>query len=328
MKTIGITGANGHVGANLVRRLIQENYIVRVLQYHSHEACEGLPVEIIHGDLNDPDALFSFCKNLDVVIHLAARITIGSNSYESVYKVNVGGTQNLVEAAQKQGVRRMIHFSSIHALEHEPQDQPMDESRLPATGSVLAYEKTKAIADEWVMQQQSDAFNVIVLNPTAIVGPNDFKPSLLGQMLIRLYDGFLPGLIPGGYDWVDVRDVSDAAFQAIEKGKGGERYILSGTWKSVADYARLAARAGGKEMKKIIFPLWVARLGLPFLQLYSKLTGQHPLYTRQSLAILQQGNRFISHEKATKELGFNPRPLEETLRDTVRWMRENKMIKR
>lgn len=328
MKTIGITGANGHVGGNLVRRLIQENYKVRVLQYHGHEAYDGLPVEIAEGDLSDPDSLFSFCKSLDVVIHLAARITIGNNSYERIYKVNVEGTQNLVEAAKKRGVKRLIHFSSIHALEHDLPDQPMDESRPPATDSVLAYEKTKAIADEWVMQQQSDTFDVIVLNPTAIVGPNDFKPSLLGQMLIRLYDGFLPGLIPGGYDWVDVRDVSDGAFHAIEKGKGGERYILSGKWKSVADYATLAARAGGKGMKKIIFPLWFARLGLPFLQLYSKLTGQHPLYTRQSLTILQQGNRYISHEKAKKELGFNPRPLEETLRDTVLWMRENKMIKR
>lgn len=328
MKTIGITGANGHVGGNLVRRLIQENYNVRVLQYRGHEAYDGLPVEIVEGDLSDPDSLFSFCKNLEVVIHVAAWITIGNNSFERVYKVNVEGTQNLVKTAKRQGVKRLIHFSSIHALVHDPKDEPMDESRPLFTDSIHAYEKTKALAEKWVLEQQSDAFDVIVLNPTAIVGPNDFKPSLSGQMIIRLYDGFLPGLIPGGYNWVDVRDVSDAACQAIKQGRGGERYILSGTWKSVADIVKLAARAGGKEMKKIIFPMWVARLGLPFLQLYSKLAGQRPLYTRQALTILQQGNRYISHEKATKELGFNPRPLEETMSDTVQWMRDNKMIKR
>jgi len=327
MQTIGITGANGHVGANLVRRLMQEDYKVRVLQYHDHEAFDGLQVEVVKGDLGNQDSLVPFCKDLDVIIHLAAKITIGNNSYESVYSVNVDGTKNLVELAKKEGVKRFIHFSSIHALVHDPLDMPMDESRTLATDSIIAYEKTKSIADEWIMQQQSNNFDVIVMNPTAIIGPNDFKPSLLGQFLIRLYDGFLPGLVPGGYDWVDVRDISEATCNAITKGIGGERYILSGTWTSVSDYAELAGKAGGKSIKKPVFPLWLARVGLPFIQLYSKLAGEHPLYTRQSLVILQQGNRNISNEKAKKELDFNPRPLEETLKDTIRWLKENKMIK-
>lgn len=306
---------------------MQEKCKVRVLQYHDHEAFDGLQVEVVSGDLGKPESLVSFCKGLDVIIHLAAKITIGNNSFESVYGVNVDGTKNLVEAAKKEGVIRFIHFSSIHALVHEPLDQPMDETRPLATDSIIAYEKTKSIADKWVMQQQSDTFDVIVLNPTAVIGPFDFKPSLMGQMLIRLYDGFLPGLIPGGYDWVDVRDVCEATCNAIKKEKGGERYILSGTWKSVSDYAKLASKSGGRAIKKPVFPLWFARLGLPFIQLYSKLTGQHPLYTSQSLSILQQGNRNISNEKAKRELDFNPRPLEVTLKDTIRWLKEHKMIK-
>jgi dihydroflavonol-4-reductase len=327
MKTIGITGANGHVGGNLVRRLIQEDYKVRVLQYHDHEAFDGLRVEVVSGDLSKHDSLVPFCKGLDVLIHLAAKITIGNNSYENVYRVNVDGTKNLVEVAKKEGVKKFIHFSSIHALMHEPLDVMMDEFRPLATNSDIAYEKTKSIADEWVMQQQSDAFDVIVLNPTAIIGPNDFKPSLMGQMLIRLYNGSLPGLIPGGYNWVDVRDVCDATCNAIKRGKGGDRYILAGTWKSVSEYATMAGAAGGKVIKKPVFPLWLARLGLPFIQLYSKLAGEHPLYTSQSLMILQQGNQNISNEKAKKEIGFNPRPLEDTLKDTIVWLKDNKMIK-
>jgi len=327
MKTIGITGANGHVGANLVRRMMQDDYSIRVLQYRDHEAYDGLKVEIVSGDLNDPDSLIPFCKGLDVLIHLAAKISIGNNTFESIYKVNVDGTKNLVTTAKKSGVKKYIHFSSIHALMHDPLDVMMDESRPLATNSAIAYEKTKSIADEWVMQQQSDKFDVIVLNPTAIIGPNDFKPSLMGQMLIRLYNGSLPGLIPGGYNWVDVRDVCDATCNAVKMGRGGERYILGGTWKSVSEYATLAGAVNGKVIKKPVFPLWVARLGLPFIQLYSKLAGEHPLYTNQSLMILQQGNQNISNEKAKKELGFNPRPLEDTLKDTIDWLKANKMIK-
>lgn len=328
MKTIGITGANGHVGSNLVRRLIQEKHAVRVLQFNDHEGFDGFSVEVVTGDLNDPSSLLSFCKGLDVIIHLAAKITIGNNSFESVYKVNVDGTKNLVKAAKETGVKKFIHFSSIHALKHDPMDVPVDESRPLATDSNISYEKTKSIADEWIMTQHADDFEVVVLNPTAIIGPNDFKPSLMGQMLIRLYNGTLPGLIPGGYNWVDVRDVCNAACNAIERGKGGERYILSGTWKSVADYAKLACAVNGKKMNKPIFPLWLAKVGLPFIQVYSKLAGQHPLYTNQSLMILQQGNKNISNEKAKKELGFNPRPLAETLEDTIAWLKENKMIKK
>ena len=327
MKKIGITGANGHVGANLVRRLLKEDYEIRVLQYHDHEAFDGLNVKVINGDLDDPGSLVPFCKNLDVLIHLAAKITISANSYESVYKINVDGTKNLVKAAKSAGVKRYVHFSSIHALVHEPLDEPMNESRSLATNSSISYEKTKSIADEWVMAQQSSDFDVIVLNPTAILGPCDFKPSLMGQLIIRLYKGSLPGLIPGGYDWVDVRDVSEATCKAIFQGRGGERYILSGTWKSIADFANLLGTVTNKKINKPVFPLWMARLGLPFIQFYSKLTGQHPLYTKQSLSILQEGNKNISNQKAKTELGFNNRPLADTLKDTVDWFKENNYIK-
>ncbi len=255
MKKIGITGANGHVGANLVRRLLKDEYEIRVLQYHDHEAFDGLNVEAVPGDLNDPESLVPFCKDLDVLIHLAAKITIGSNKYESVYKINVDGTKNLVQAAKKAGVKRYIHFSSIHALVHEPLDQPMNEMQPLALDSSIAYEKTKSIADEWVMGQQANNFDVIVLNPTAILGPCDFKPSLMGQLIIRLYNGSLPGLVPGGYDWVDVRDICDAASNAIFQGKGGERYILSGTWKSIGDFAKLLGAVTDKNINKPIFPL-------------------------------------------------------------------------
>ncbi len=323
---IAITGANGHVGANLVRMLLAEGMQLRLLQHHQHQAIDGLDAEVVTGNLNDPASLDIFCKNIDVVIHLAAKISIGHNSYDSLFKTNVSGTKNLVGAAKKAGVKRFIHFSSIHALQHKPLDEIMDESKSLATESPIAYEHTKALADEWILTQQADDFDVIVLNPTAIIGPNDFQPSLQGSFIIRLYKGTLPGLVPGGYDWVDVRDVCGAARSAISHGKAGERYILSGHFVTVAEFARLVARVSGKKIKKPVLPLWLAYVGVPFIFLWSKLRGQEPLYTKQSLFILQSGNRKISNLKATKELGFNPRPLAESLKDTIGWFKENKYI--
>lgn len=322
MKKIGITGANGHVGTNLVRRLLNENFEIRVLQYHDHEALDGLEIEVMKGDLNDPASLSVFCEGVDVLFHLAAKISIGNNSFDNLHSINVEGTQNLVNAAKNAGIKRYIHFSSIHALVHEPLDQPMDESRPLVAESKMPYEHTKAIAEEWVLNQQENDFDVIVINPTSILGPLDFKPSLMGQLMIRLYNGSLPGLVPGGYNWVDVRDVADAACNAIYQGNGGERYILSGTYKTVVDFAKLFATVNDQRVNTRVLPLWLARIGVPFISIYSKLTGQDPLYTSKSLDILQEGNRNIICDKAKKELGFNPRPLAQTLKDSADWFKE------
>lgn len=327
MIKIGITGASGHVGANLLRMLLQQDYQVRVLQHNDHEALDGLSPEICKGSLDDPNSLTAFCDGLDVVVHLAARISIGTNSFDNLYPINVEGTKNLVYAAENAGVKKFIHFSSIHALEHEPLDQAMDERRPFIQHAKMPYERTKALAEEWICTRQSSTFDVIRLHPTAILGPYDFKPSFVGQFIIRLYNGTLPGLVRGGYDWVDVRDVCEATCNAIKKGKGGERYILSGAWLSVVGFARLFEQVTNKKVSHLVIPLWLARVGVPFIQFYSRLRGMDPLYTSQSLTILQNGNRHISSDKARKELGFNSRPLAQSIEDTVKWFKEAGKIK-
>ena len=324
---IAVTGAAGHVGCNLIRALLKDGeHKIRVLQYHDHQALDGLDIEIVEGDLHQPETLVSFCNGIDVLFHLASKISIGSNSYESIYQTNVQGTKNLVQAAQKAGVKKYIHFSSIHALIHQPLEEMMDESRALATTSSIAYEKTKSLAEEWVLTQKSDNFEVVVLNPTSIIGPADYKPSLMGQLFIRLYNNSLPGLVPGGYDWVDVRDIVKSAISAIENGKSGERYILSGGWTTVKELSDVLAKVNGITINKPIFPIWLARIGVPFIYVWSKMMGQDPLYTSESLTILQSGNSNISHQKASKDLGHTARPLAETLKDAIDWFKENKYI--
>jgi len=202
----------------------------------------------------------------------------------------------------------------------------MDESREIATDSPISYERTKAIADKWVMEQHNDNLEIVVLNPTAIIGPNDTKPSFMGEFMKLIYAGNLPGLVPGGYDWVDVRDVAEAAITAIEKGRGGERYILSGKWLSIKNFADIFVEYSDKNKYLSVLPLWLARLGVPFMWIFSKLTGKTPVYTYGSLEILKSNNRFISSDKAQLELGFKPRPLKETIFDTYSWYKENNYL--
>lgn len=323
---VGITGASGHLGANLIPALAEAGHQIRVLQFNGDNGFANYPLEIVKGNILETASLGPFCQGLDVVFHLAALISIGDYPYKVLYETNVNGTKNIVNACREAKVKKLIHFSSIHALTHKPFDQPMDETRALALDSPIDYEKTKAIAEKWVLEQQSEDFDVVVLNPTAVLGPNDYAPSYLGQFIIRLLGNKLPGLLPGGYDWVDVRDIAQASVAAIQNARGGERYILAGEWKSVVEFTSLLARLSGKQLRKLVFPVWLARLGLPFLHLRAKILNRHPLYTNESLYILQAGNQHIKSDKARKDLGFKPRPLEETLQDCIRWYTEKKYL--
>lgn len=323
---IGITGASGHIGASLTRELLKRNYDLRVLEHNDSKGFENLNVEIIKGDINDISSLSKFCNGLDIVFHLAAKISIGLNSYDYIKLINFVGTQNIVNECKKANVRRLIYFSSIHALQHYPLDKPLDETRPLVINSHIAYEQTKAMAEQWVLQQISDNFDIIVLNPTSIIGPYDFKPSLMGQMMIKFYKGKLPLLVPGGYDWVDVRDVAMAAANAIKQGRSGERYIVSGQWETIEELSRLINKVCEKNNFLLVIPLALAKLALPFISAWSKLTKSTPLYTKQSLTIINNVNKNIRNDKAKKELNFNPRPLSDTIKDTMQWFKENNYI--
>ncbi len=323
---IAVTGANGHMGACLIRLLLKENHEVRALVHTGNRALKGLNVETVKGDLDNLASLKHLCHDREIVFHLAVKIAIGSESYDKVYKVNVDGTKNLTIAAREAGVKRFIHFSSIHALQQFPQDKPLDETRPPALHSKMVYEKTKALAEKWILEQNSPDFQIIVLNPTAIIGPFDFKPSYLGQVIRMIYKGTLPGLVPAGYNWVDVRDVAQAAVMAMEKGEPGERYLLSGEWHSLKTLAEMVCVYRNKKYRLPVFPFWLARMGVPFMALYARWKNREPLYTKISLDILQSANRHILNDKARTELGFSPRPLEESVADTLAWFKKHQYL--
>lgn len=303
---VAVTGANGHVGINLCAALHENGHYVRALNHKHDFGLKHIKVESVKGDLLDIDSLRSFLAEIDVVVHLAAKISIKGDPDGSVHKINVDGTRNILETARQSGVKKFIHFSSIHAFRQEPLDEILDERRSIVGSEAFSYDRSKADGERIVLAAATDGFNSLVICPTAIIGPVDYEPSLTGKAVLELYNQQIPALVPGGYNWVDVRDIVQGCIAAIEKGRQGEKYLLSGKWRSLKDLTTVVTKVTGKKTISRIVPFWIAQFGLPFISLYSKIAGVEPLYTKESLEIIKNGNRYISNDKARNELDFNP----------------------
>jgi dihydroflavonol-4-reductase len=323
---VAVTGASGHIGNCLVRELIKNEARVKVLVHDFENDLARLDVEMVRGNLLEPESLKKFCESVDVVFHLAAKIALDNRQREQVYEVNVTGTKNMIEAAKYAGVKKFIHFSSIDAFQFVSQAAVLDEN-IPLVESEKAiYPFSKAESERLVLNAVIEGLDAVILSPTAVIGPFDFRGSFLGSALIKIYQNKIPMLIPGGYNWVDVRDIAAAAIQAVESGRKGEKYILSGNFCSLLELSKIIGKISGKRTPKLLAPVFLAKLAFPFIQFYYSLINEKPVYTRQSLELLVNSPKNISFEKAKKELGYEPRPLEQTLRDTFNWYIENKYL--
>jgi dihydroflavonol-4-reductase len=318
---VAITGATGHVGASLVRAILAQGRSVRVLARNDLRAIQGLDVEIITGDVLQPDSLMKLFKGVQTVFHLAAKISIVGSEGGMVEKINIEGTKNVIDACIKNGVKRLVHFSSIHAFSSHPKDEVIDETRPLATDKhEFYYDRSKAIAQMAVKDAVRRGLSTVILNPTGIIGPYDFKISRMGGVLLDIYHCRYPALIDGGYDWVDSRDVVACALAAETKGRDGESYLVSGHWYHVCDIAQSISEIYCKKTPRFATPIWLCSLPSYCVLALSKMRKVTPKFTPQALKTLQS-HRYISHEKATRELGHRPRPVEDTIRDTLDWFK-------
>ena len=322
--TVVVTGASGHVGANLVRALLERGETVRALIHESDVGVAGLDVEQVKADVREPESLRKAFEGADLVYHLAAIISIDGDKQGLVPAVNVRGARNVAEACLELGVRRLVHCSSIHAFDQEPLDQKLDETRSRADERPghPAYDTSKSQGERQVREVIEKGLDAVIINPTAVLGRNDFEGSRMGRVITDLYYGKLPALIDGGFNWVDVRDICSSAIAAAERGRTGESYLLGGRWASVADLAAIVEHYTGRRPPRITSPMWLARVGAPFVVAFGRITGNEPLYTIEALRALR-ANRYIDCSKAHAELGHDPRPLEETVRDAIEWFIEH-----
>jgi dihydroflavonol-4-reductase len=322
---IAVTGASGHVGTNLCEMLVQQGHQLKVLVYRDVTGLGHLPVEIVRGNVTQEDDLVTLCRNCEIVIHLAAYISLRKKD-ANCERINVDGCTNLIHAAKKTGIRKIIHFSSIHAFRQQPFNETLDETRDLCLGSPIAYNQSKALGQQIMMKSSTPDLEIITLNPTAIIGPADYTPSYFGLALIRFFKGQNAGIIPGGYNWVDVRDVCQATINALEYGIGGQSYLISGHWHSLKSVANGIFKLGGHAAPWLELPVFMAQIGAPFLNIHSYIRNKPPLFTYVALDTIKNSHPDISNEKARKDLKYNPRSFDVTLSDTIKWFQDNKYI--
>jgi dihydroflavonol-4-reductase len=316
-----VTGASGHVGANLVRAMVGRGRPLRLLAHDDGRALDGIDAERVHADVRDRASLERAFAGAEVVYHLAARISIVDGDEPLVRQVNVEGTRNVVAACLAAGVKRLVHFSSIHALSSEPADQPIDETRPLADGPRLgAYDRSKADAEREVLAGVARGLDAVILVPTAMIGPFDFKPSRMGAVLLDLYHRRLVGLVNGGFDFVDVRDVVEAAIAVEKRGRAGERYLLSGRRLSLRALAEVVTDVTGVAAPRLTAPMWMARAAAPAAAWYAARAAKEPLFTPSSLHALRN-HRLVCSDKAARELGYQARPIRDTIADTFAWFK-------
>ena len=323
-----VTGALGHLGNTIVKSLLARGEKVRGLAMENDQthALDGTDAELFTGDVCDPSSLESFfgvdAYSESIVIHTAGIVTITSKFSQKVYDINVGGTKNVIDQCRKHGITRLVHVSSVHAIPELPKGEVIREiSHFDPSLVTGLYAKTKAEATQLVLDAARDGLDAVVVHPSGISGPGDYGRGHLTQLATDYMNGKLTACVKGGYDFVDVRDVAEGILLAAEKGRTGECYILSNQYYTVADVLQKLHEVSGHKRVKTVLPLWFAKMTAPLSEIYYRMRQTPPLYTRYSLYTLETNANF-SHQKATNELGYATRPLIETLRDTIVWLRE------
>lgn len=324
---IAITGASGHIGNVLCRYVLQEGHHVRAMYHTDNRALVGLDLDRVQGNVLEKGDLLRLFEGCEVVVNCAAMISIDGDPTGEVFHTNTQGPMNVWEAAVESGLRRLVHVSSVHAVEELPHSQPYDERRSYKSIGDPWYDYSKARGEEILFSAaKSYKMELVVVRPSCVIGPFDMKPSLMGAALIDLYRGRMPVLPPGGYDLVDVSDVVRSISEAITKGRNGEVYVISGKYYSMLDMAASISNISGRKAPRYVIPYGLLKGLLPLVSLWARLTRTTPKYTLESINALMNGHPDMDHSKAQLELGHVPRPLDATLRDFYSWQKEQGVI--
>ena len=323
---IGVTGASGMVGINVCKEILSNGDELNILIREDVSYLDGLSCNKFYGDLSDIDTLEKFCDKCDVIIHSAAMISIGFDAYDQVYEVNFVGTKNLLDASIKKKVKKFIFISTVNAYDKKPLDQNFDEKReLVRKGN--AYDMTKALAQELVTS--TEEIETVSINPTSVLGKNDFKPSRLGKIIKGVYSGKLPFLVDGGLDVIDVEDLSKAIYSSISNGRDGESYLISGKFRSFKEIYEVITKYQYKKSKIFFFPRLMVELSLPLLSLFpigllkraAEVNGKFfpglENMTKEAIENIINFPKHIDNSKAKKDLGLKISPLEKTIKDTI-----------
>ena len=318
-----VTGATGHVGTVLVSELLKRGESIRALVLPGDGSQLPREIEVVEGDITDKVSLIPFFDRTGwdcvTLIHCAALITIASAPNTRLWSINVKGTDNVMRQALATGVERVVYVSSVHAIPEKPKPQVISEvSSFSANLVHGQYAQSKAAAARKVLEYANKGLNVSIVHPSGIIGPGDLQcKNHMIRTLRAMAKGTIPIALRGGYDFVDSRDVVEGILACEEKGRAGECYILNGQYISVVDMLNVVRKICGKRQRRIEVPYGVAKLFAPVGErLFLLVNKGVPLFTPYSIYTLNTNARF-SHDKATREFGYSPRSMEESIRDSL-----------
>ncbi len=320
-----VTGATGFIGSHVTRELLQEGHEVRALVRETSDLSliEDLDVETVVGDVADPLSVREGMERCDTVFHLAGVVSFRPSDADLLHRVNVEGTYNIVEAAKFHDVDRLVHTASVAALGHPEGGEVADEEtefNWQAIG--IPYMATKNKGQRIVLgNAEKGMLDAVVVNPSTLLGPGD-KNKNGGQFIRTMLKGHLPGVPGGGQNFGDVRDAARGHILAYEKGHSGENYILGGenlSWRAFYD---LVEDVTGHPAPKRTIPYPLAYAGAWWAEVRARFTNRPAFPTRKAVKAAYMDLHYSS-AKARKELGYTTRPLDASIRDTVRWYREH-----
>ena len=327
-----VTGAVGHLGSHIVQELLSQGKQVRALVLPNESCPEFIDknrylLREYTGNVCDQttlEPLFNAGPSEElVVIHCAGIVSISNKADQRVYEVNVKGTKNIIEVCKRFSVKRLVYISSVHAIPSLPHGQDMREVSSFDPDTVPGYyDKTKAIATQMVLDAVKDGLDAVVVHPSGIIGPHGLPTGNMAQLITIHVRGRLPAAIHGGFDFVDVRDVANGVIAAAEKGQSGECYILSNRFVDLREMFDILSKVSARKRLRLYFPLWIVKAVTPFTELYYRLSHKTPIFTRYSLRTLSENGHF-SHDKASRDLNYHTRSLQETLFDTAQWIKES-----
>jgi dihydroflavonol-4-reductase len=314
-RRISITGGSGHLGNCLVDMLLENEFLVRTLFYRTKPRVDHVNLDVIKGDIMNKDSIENLIIDSSILIHAASIISIGDEKKEDVFRINVVATEGIIDSCIEKKCT-LIYISSSAAVLETKEDEIFNESRPYKSKSDFVYPWTKALAEQKILVAvQNKKLKAFIIRPTAIVGPPDWKPSHFGKVIFDLASRKLKTITSGGYNIIDVRDLSKTIINSINKGKKGEVYLVGGPYVRLKDIAKLL----NPKSRTICIPIQFLIFILPIINLYDKLFPLKWPITKESLITLKKAPIQMDMTKAIKNLDHSFRPVESTILDLVNW---------
>jgi dihydroflavonol-4-reductase len=325
-----VTGATGFLGNHVARQLVAAGHPVRVLVRSSSNlaSLEGFQAERVVGDLQDLSSLDRAMKGVRRVYHVAADYRLWTRNPDEIYESNVAGSKRLFEVAAQHGVKRIVYTSTVATIVVPTHGSalPNEETRATLDQMIGHYKRSKFLAELEAIKAAAAGIPVVIVNPTAPVGPGDWKPTPTGRIIVDFLNGKMPAYVDTGLNLVAVEDCAAGHLLAAEKGRIGERYILGNRNMTLKEILTALAPIAGRPAPRVRLPHAVALAAGYADEFFARLTGREPQIPVEGVK-MSRHRMFIESDKAQCELGYNPSAIEPALQRAVRWYAEHGYIR-